>query len=273
MSHNESYWNERASKIKDINKAVGAGTYLPGIRSTDFVNKSILRLFKKTNPSHCLDAGCGTGIYIPLLSQYFQRVSGLDFSPNMIQLAKDYLKEYKNIEFIVGSVTKIPIENNSVQNIFCKSTVQCMSLEDVELTLKEFKRILKPNGYLLIHVKNNTNLGLTLALFKRLFLLDFKGYSDLRQKYNFANYSEVFEFDKAYYRPLSLYFQLFKKVGFNYVDMFSYQCYSLKYLHKKRIAQRWETIELLLRKVPILSSILRKQGIDCYILLKKPSNE
>lgn len=68
--------------------------------------------FSKNEPIKILDIGCGTGTFVKILKEVFpdSKVTGLDFSKNMIEIAKEKLDEYKNdINFLVGDFNKLNI--------------------------------------------------------------------------------------------------------------------------------------------------------------------
>lgn len=65
----------------------------------------------KKNPK-ILDLGCGTGnITQKVLTRFPDaKVTCLDLSENMIEIAKDKLSDYEKIEYIVGDFTQMQIE-------------------------------------------------------------------------------------------------------------------------------------------------------------------
>lgn len=94
-----------------------------------------------------LDIACGEGYGSNILSEQAKKVYGIDISDDTIKhAAKKYRKN--NIEFIKGSVLDIPLNNNSVDVIISFETIE--HLVEQEEMLKEFKRVLHPNGVLII---------------------------------------------------------------------------------------------------------------------------
>ena len=99
-----------------------------------------------------LDLGCGEGYGCLILSENATKVIGIDISQPSIQHAK---KKYltKNLEFLEGSIYKIPIEQeHSFDVITCFETIE--HVEEQELVFDEIKRMLKPNGLLIISTPN-----------------------------------------------------------------------------------------------------------------------
>jgi len=97
-----------------------------------------------------LDAGCGTGRLIP----YIKKSAGnsgqiveMDFSEKMLDIAK---KKHSNLNiwFIQSDAQQIPLKKNLFDMVICFALFP--HLPDKKNTLKEFKRILKPNHPLVI---------------------------------------------------------------------------------------------------------------------------
>ena len=90
-----------------------------------------------------LDAGCGPGIYARKLKKINDNILGLDLT--------DIHEKTKNeVPFCLGSITSLPIKDNSIDFIYCLTVLQY--IEDDAHAIDEFYRILKPKGKLFITV-------------------------------------------------------------------------------------------------------------------------
>ena len=56
--------------------------------------------------SHVADFGCGVGGFVPLLSECAKKVSGCDFSPKCIDIAKKKYAQLHHVDFYVHDLTK-----------------------------------------------------------------------------------------------------------------------------------------------------------------------
>lgn len=94
-----------------------------------------------------LDIASGEGYGSNLVAQYANKVIGVDISNDAIERAR---KKYKssNLEFRHGSTSNIPAENNSCDFVISFETIEHHNEHD--LMMAEIKRVLKPNGKLLI---------------------------------------------------------------------------------------------------------------------------
>ena len=102
-----------------------------------------------------LDAGCGTGKFLPIIENVAYKYIGIDLSNEQLKKAKD--KSSGNSLFINSSLEKIELDNNSVDLII--STWVLGTITDIEernRCLDELKRILKPNGKIIL-VENDEN--------------------------------------------------------------------------------------------------------------------
>lgn len=94
-----------------------------------------------------LDAGCGTGgMLYPLAS--LGEVTGIDFS----QQATLLCSERKCGTILQGSVTDLPFADSSFDLITCFDVIYHLAVSDDEAVLREFRRVLRPGGRLLIRV-------------------------------------------------------------------------------------------------------------------------
>jgi len=109
--------------------------------------------------SRILDIGCGGGRTIRKLAEAAPhgRVYGVDYSYDMVMLSRKINKsliEKKRVEIICGEVSSLPFLNNAFDVI--TSFESCCFWPDLTRDLKEIKRILKPDGTLLIVNKGYT---------------------------------------------------------------------------------------------------------------------
>ena len=91
-----------------------------------------------------LDVACGSGKLTAELARIASpngRVVGLDFSPEMIAIARSH---HRGIEFMEGDALRIPFEDAS----FDAATIAfgLRNLADPVRGLREMARVLKPNG-------------------------------------------------------------------------------------------------------------------------------
>jgi len=112
----------------------------------------VLEILKKyTKDKIILDAGCGDGKYIALLESQVKRYYALDLSFKQLEMATKKIKDHVKVELINADLVNIPLEDNSIEVIICNWVLETIDLESKrEKILQEFKRVLKPDGFILL---------------------------------------------------------------------------------------------------------------------------
>jgi len=102
----------------------------------------------KIRPEVIVDIGSGTGRLSSALAAHYpdSRVYSLDLAPKMLNYARRQTTPPPE-GFICADTEQLPFNDNSVDMIVSNATIQWCS--DLELVLREFQRILKPEGLLM----------------------------------------------------------------------------------------------------------------------------
>lgn len=103
-----------------------------------------------------LDAGCGAGVLSRRLAQQGHAVVGIDASPEMISAAKASTVEPRTAGRLqyqtVSTVERLEWDDDSFDGILCSSVLEY--LDDPAGCLREFARVLRPHGSLVVSVPN-----------------------------------------------------------------------------------------------------------------------
>ncbi|MBS1773717.1 MAG: methyltransferase domain-containing protein [Bacteroidetes bacterium] len=94
-----------------------------------------------------LDVGCGTGHFADFIAQKGFDVVGLEPAKNMISIAREL---FPKITFVEGISAKIPYPDNSFDYILAIEVFRYLDKADNEASFKEFHRVLKPGGKILV---------------------------------------------------------------------------------------------------------------------------
>ncbi|MGG6267779.1 class I SAM-dependent methyltransferase [Leptolyngbya sp. AN03gr2] len=112
---------------------------------------SFLRDWTQLAPtSTVLDVACGTGTFesLVLAEQPDQSIVGVDLSEKMLEIAQKKCRDYPNVSFEQASVTALPFDDRSFDIVVSASALHYF--EDSIAALLEIKRVLKPEGELII---------------------------------------------------------------------------------------------------------------------------
>lgn len=145
MKHDSSTecWNQ-----KNINE------WVPIAQTNDFRNYYImpftLEKLGDVQGKHILDLGCGEGGYSRALAQKGAIVTSADCSKAMVEYAEQKAaEEGLTIDHHVCNASALnDIETNRYDVVLC--SMMLMDVEDLDGTLKEIHRVLKPSGTVFI---------------------------------------------------------------------------------------------------------------------------
>lgn len=99
--------------------------------------------------SHILDAGCGTGGHLTTLARY-GTVVGIDIEVPALRWARERVRDRTDVHLVAASVQAIPFPAASFDVILSLDVV--CNLWDDEAALREFRRVVRPGGWLFLQL-------------------------------------------------------------------------------------------------------------------------
>lgn len=97
-----------------------------------------------------LDVGCGNGRLLELLERKHINYLGIDISEKLIDLAR---KKYPQNDFLVADNLNLPFPDDKFDKVFSVAVLHTIPSEELrKKALSELKRVLKPNGLLILTV-------------------------------------------------------------------------------------------------------------------------
>ena len=130
-----------------------ANTYDPVAVLQQRVGEALLDRLQgiRCSPQTILDLGCGTGYFETFLKKLYPaaKIIGLDKSNGMLVHAQAKEKEYQltDIHWVGGCAENLPFSDHSFELVY--SNLMLHWSNDFSKSLKEIRRILKPEGLLL----------------------------------------------------------------------------------------------------------------------------
>lgn len=111
-----------------------------------------LALMPDVQGKSILDAACGPGKYAEILLAQGADVTGFDISPRMVELAKERNKGVGTFFVHDFSDPLDMLENQSFDIVLCALAMHYIA--DWTATIKEFYRVLKPKGLLILSTEH-----------------------------------------------------------------------------------------------------------------------
>ena len=100
-----------------------------------------------------LDFGCGVGRLTQALASYFDEVVGIDIAPSMVKLAKQYNRFGARCVYRVNGQDNLRVfPDLEFHFIYTNIVLQHMKPEYAKSYIKEFLRVLKPEGVLIFQL-------------------------------------------------------------------------------------------------------------------------
>ena len=167
------FWETRAGNdLSDFAFDRGATPRAAAVE--ELANRELIEFIGPRTSDAVLDAGCGSGGTSILLSGHVRRIVAVDFAATAIERAQVRLAAAgaRNVRVLRASVAATPFADHSFDRIVCASVLQFVDDDDARRALREFARLLKPTGELILHVKNRSSLySMTLLFGKRVLSL------------------------------------------------------------------------------------------------------
>ncbi len=129
--------------VKDDYNAI-ANLYANEDRNLKLYAPYLNKFIESLNGNKVLDVGCGAGEFSNFLASSKLEVTGVDFSVNLINIAKS---RYKNVKFELSDICDFDA-TNKFDGIFSKDTLFHLPDSDLTQVLNKLYNLLDKNGKL-----------------------------------------------------------------------------------------------------------------------------
>ena len=134
----EEYWDNRSDTFDEDHAT----------EDIELWREELDKLCDRKKGLECLDIGTGTGFLAMMLAELGHDVTGIDISEKMMELGKQHTEERGvDVTFVKGEGERMPFDDDTFDVI-----VNCRvlwTLTEPEVSLKEWRRVLKPGGKML----------------------------------------------------------------------------------------------------------------------------
>jgi len=245
------YWEKLALNQKDVllcSRALLEDTPEPIQKYVLNFEKEVSKFSFDGSLGKILDAGCGTSnlyvhCYKKLLKSDISYI-GLDLSINMLIRGLNQTIDL-NVNFCQATVARLPFKDFTFDRIICSGVLNYLENKDVERTIKDFFRTLKPEGILIIDFHPN---AFSPKIFLRSYLNKvFKIFKTDRYRYNFYVFKNLL---------IKSGFEIIAVKGFDFRPLSGNQSYKtpLRYLNPFYIQETFSaSLEGMQERIPFIS--------------------
>jgi ubiquinone/menaquinone biosynthesis C-methylase UbiE len=155
----------------------------------------MVQMAQPKNNEVALDFGCGHGLFLPTLSEYYKKVVGIDI--NIHRETGNILKHFgcRNVKVLKMDGNNLKFKKDTFDVVFAADSLE--HFKEMNRPLRSILRVLKPNGELIVNSPLETNFFSTMR--------QMAGYSKPRDHYYGA--SEI-------YREIEKFFKIEEKYNF-----------------------------------------------------------
>ena len=175
------------------------------------VKKQAIKNVRLKSNAKALDVCTGTGdiaIYLAKNVVLDGHVTGVDFSQNMLEIAKRKAKGLKNLNFIEANALKLPFDDGEFD--ICFISFGLRNLLDLKKGLEEMKRVTK-NGGLIVNIDTGKPKGIV-GWFYNLYFFNLVPLLGLLFNGNSTPYKYLPQSTKKFPSPVEL-VKIFEEIG------------------------------------------------------------
>lgn len=133
---------------------------LPEIGEIYEMHKLIKQHVQQLKPKRLLDAGCGKGYTGKSVLKYCKEYYGFDLSSTAVKIAQ---KRLENGNFEVGSITKLPYENEYFDCVICSEVLE--HIPNYKIAISELSRVTRFGKNIIVTLPNRINPDMKWRLF------------------------------------------------------------------------------------------------------------
>lgn len=115
---------------------------------------TILEFLQLRDNDYVLDAGCGEGFYVMLMTRLTKaKIAAIDGNDSLITTARQWVGKNDLVSWHVGDLIKLPFADKTFSKIICSEVLE--HLPDPVATLRELRRVLRDDGVMAVTVPNH----------------------------------------------------------------------------------------------------------------------
>lgn len=193
MSQIDPFWAILTWKDKKGNKWKPDEFFATGQKEIERVLTSVKNSNIELSTQKALDFGCGVGRLTQALAQHFDEVYGVDISTSMIDLAHEYNRYGSKCKYFLNETDNLNLfKDNYFNLIYSNITLQHMEPIYSQKYIKEFLRVLSPQGLLIFQLPSELRNPNELLVRQKLKQITPPSWLNLYRKIRYKAFTEMY---------------------------------------------------------------------------------
>lgn len=141
-----------SNDVREVFNEIAPGWY--NYRHHTIFRRELEELAQEWRGGRLLNLGCGHGAdFLPFTNSF--ELHGLDFSAEMIKLARKYAEKYGfSAHLVIADVSRLPYQSESFEWAISVATYHHLKKEPRIEAFRELRRVLKPGGAAFVTIWN-----------------------------------------------------------------------------------------------------------------------
>jgi SAM-dependent methyltransferase len=114
----------------------------------DWIEDALRRAAAAGPAGSAIEVGPGSGVYLPLLCELFERVTALDVEPQFLVQAERLRADHPNMDVVAADVADPRLPSGAYDLALCSEVIE--HVEDSRPALRALRRLLRPGGTLVL---------------------------------------------------------------------------------------------------------------------------
>jgi len=154
--HDVTWDDERVTRFWDFMSQTSSGEYFSSKHAQEIASEILRRI---SPVGIVADVGCGGGHLLRALMDRGIDIVGVDSSPTSIEWAREQLPDAPIEALQVGSMTALPLADESVDTVALIEVVEHALDWDLDRIFSEARRVLRRGGHIFITTRNAEDLA------------------------------------------------------------------------------------------------------------------
>jgi ubiquinone/menaquinone biosynthesis C-methylase UbiE len=121
-----------------------------------YVKQLQLEELELASGTQLLEVGFGRGEFLRDCARRGALVSGIDYSPAALEIARRTLADFSDADLRVADCKELPFDAESFDRVYSGDVLEHQDTDDGVKMLREMQRVLRPGGFLFVHTAPNT---------------------------------------------------------------------------------------------------------------------